>query len=447
MKFISRGSVPDEERWTIYNKIGWRILPLILIGYTIACIDRLNVSFAKLQMAADIGLSNAMYGFGAGIFFIGYCICEIPSNMILHRVGARLWLARIMIVWGVISVATMFIATPLQFYVLRFLLGVAEAGFYPGALLYLTYWFPRFARGQATSIMLLGTNFASLLGGPLAGSIMSGLNGAGGWRGWQWLFLLEGLPAVLVGVAVWVVLRNGPRDAKWLGAKEQDIVTGDLAADQASQGGHGHGYGDAFRNVNIWFLVLINFCNLCILYGILFWQPTIITQVSGAGVFDTGLIAAAIAVLPMATLILYARSSDRSDERRWHGVMGFAMSLCGLVLAAALPNNTWAVLASLVIVNCGIQATSLIIFSLPAIFARGASAATGFALITTLGNFSGYASPYVIGILRENTGGFSTAFFALAALSVLGAFLVLLMPGLRAMQRERAGGNAPAAAE
>lgn len=432
MKFISRASVPDEDRWRIYNRIAIRILPLILVGYTVACIDRLNVAFAKLQMSSDLGLSDAMYGFGAGIFFIGYCLFEIPSNMILHKVGARLWLARIMIVWGILCSATMFVQTPTQFYVLRFLLGVAEAGFYPGALLYLTYWFPRTSRAQATSVMLLGTSISALLGGPIAGSIMSGLDYVHGWRGWQWLFLLEGMPAVLVGVVVWLVLRNGPRDAEWLSDREKAVVLEDLARDAAEQPeGHRHSFGDAFRNWNIWCLVGANFCNLCTLYGIQFWSPTIISQVSGTGVLGTGMIAAAMAVLPMVTLVLYARHSDRTGERRWHAVCGFTISLCGLMLCGFATENPTLVLAGLVIAQCGVAATSISIFSLPATFVLGAAAAAGFALITTLGNFAGYASPYLIGVLRQGTGSFSIPFFGLAGLAVIGAAIILTTPALR----------------
>jgi sugar phosphate permease len=431
MNIISRASTPDEERWRVYNKIALRILPLILIGYTIAQIDRLNVAFAKLQMADDLAMSEAMYGFGAGIFFIGYCLFEIPSNMILHKVGARLWLARIMVVWGVLSAATMFVTTPEQFYVLRFLLGVAEAGFYPGALLYLTYWFPPFARGQATSILLLGTSFAALIGGPLAGAIMSGFDGTLGWRGWQWLYLLEGLPAVGMGLIVWLVLRNGPREVTWLNKREQEIVAGDLEQVGTAATHQHHRFGDAFRNVNIWCLVGANFCNLCTLYGIQFWLPTIITQVSETGLLATGIISALLTVPSMAVVVLYARHSDRSGERRWHAVTGFVISFFGLMLAGFGGENQWLVLSGLVLSQCGIAATAVSIFALPAVFVVGAAAATAFALITTLGNLAGYASPYIIGIILDATGQFSSSFFGLAAMTVLGALIILITPALR----------------
>lgn len=438
MNVISRASTPDAERWQLYNKIARHILPLILIGYTIAGIDRLNVSFAKLQMGADLGLSEAMYGFGAGIFFIGYCLFEIPSNIILHKIGARVWLTRIMVVWGLLSAATLFVQTPMQFYVMRFLLGIGEAGFYPGALLYISYFFPRFARGQATSIMLLGTSFTGLLGGVLAGSIMGGFDGALGLRGWQWLYLLEGLPAVLVGVLVWIVLRDGPDKVDWLNAREKELVQQDLALDAAEQpADSSHKFGDAFRNVNIWCLVGTNFCNLCILYGIQFWLPTIITQTSGTSFFVTGLITAGIAILPILVLILYARHSDATGERRWHTVSGFAITGCGLLFAALSGGNPYLMLIGLVLAQCGVQATSVCIFSMPASFVLGAAAATGFALITTLGNLAGYASPFLIGVLRQGSGGFTSSFFGLAAMTVIGSAIILTTPALR--KRKGAG--------
>jgi len=207
MHLIGRTSVSDDARWRVYNKIAWKILPLLLIAYTLASIDRVNVAFAKLQMSSAIGLTEAMYGFGAGIFFIGYCLVEIPSNMILHKVGARLWLSRIMIVWGLITVATMFISTPMQFYIVRFVLGVAEAGFYPGALLFMTYWFPARLRSQAAATMILGASFAAIIGSPASGGIMHFMNGWLGVSGWQWVFVVEGMPAALITIGATFLFR------------------------------------------------------------------------------------------------------------------------------------------------------------------------------------------------------------------------------------------------
>ncbi|MEI9852730.1 MAG: MFS transporter [Sphingomonas sp.] len=433
MGLISRTSVADEARWRIYNRIALRILPLVLLGYMLASLDRVNVAFAKLQMGPALGLSDAMYGFGAGVFFIGYCLFEIPSNMILHRVGARVWLTRIMVIWGLLSAATMFVQTPTQFYIIRFLLGIAEAGFYPGALLYLTYWFPSYLRSQTVAIMILGTSLSAIIGSPISGAIMRFMDGTGGLSGWQWVFVIEGLPATVLGVILYIVLRNGPNDVHWLTSDEKAMVAQEMETERVAQAAAGirHRFGDAFRNPNIWCVVVANFCNLSTLYGIQFWMPTIIQRVSGANVFNTGLIAAGLSLIPCAVLILNGRHSDRTRERRWHATTGFAVALVGLTIAGCFPDNAWLALTGLVIANSGAVIVSGTLFSLPATFVMGAAAAAGFALITTIGNFSGYFTPFLFGVLREATGSFSAGFFGMGATAVIGAAAILITPALR----------------
>ena len=433
MNLIDRASLPDDGRRLIYNKIATKILPLILLGYTLASIDKVNVAFAKLQMGQELGLSDSMYGFGAGVFFVGYCLFEIPSNMILHRVGARLWLARIMIVWGIVSACTLFVRTPEQFYVVRFLLGLSEAGFYPGALLFLTNWFPRFARSQAIAIMLLGSSLSAIIGSPLSGGIMGFLDDVGGLRGWQWLFLVEGLPATLLGVIFLAVLPNRPDDAKWLSHGERKIVSGDLLVEQASGAGEGrrHRFRDAFCNANIWWLVVANFCNLCALYGIQFWLPTIIQRAVHTTVFMTGLVTAGLTLIPCTVLVLNARHSDRTGDRRWHATYGFLASFAGMAIAGIFSGNAYLALAGLMLANSGVVMVSGTIFTLPGTFTLGAATATGFALITTIGNFAGYASPFVIGVISDATGTFSAAFFGLGATALIGAAAIQITPALR----------------
>lgn len=433
MNLIGRASVPDEARWQAYNKIAWNILPLLLVGYTMASLDRVNVAFAKLQMGEALGLTAAMYGFGAGVFFIGYCLVEIPSNMILHRVGARLWLARIMIVWGVLSATTALVQTPNQFYAVRFILGVAEAGFYPGALLFMTYWFPQNLRAQAISVMVLGSSLSSIIGSPLSGAIMGFMDGTFGLSGWQWVFVVEGLPASILGVMVFVLLRNGPAEARWLSDDQKAMVLADLAAEkqQQSDAGIGHRFADAFRNPNIWCIVLANFCNLSTLYGIQFWLPTIIQKVSKTTVFNTGLIAASLAIIPCIVLIVNARHSDKTRERRWHATFGFLASATGLCLAGAFSDNSYLALSGLVLAHCGFVVASATIFSLPGTFVMGAAAAAGFALITTLGNFAGYSTPFLFGVLNDATGSFSAGFYGMGCISLIGAIAILSTPALR----------------
>jgi sugar phosphate permease len=437
MSLIGRASVTDDERWRVYNRIAWKILPLLLIGYTLASIDRINVAFAKLQMSTEIGLTASMYGFGAGIFFIGYCLVEIPSNMILHRVGARLWLARIMIVWGILSAATALVQTPAHFYLVRFILGIAEAGYYPGALLFLTYWFPSHLRAQAISVMVLGTSFASIIGSPLSGAVMGFMNGVGGLSGWQWVFVVEGLPATVLGVIVFIALRNSPSDVKWLSDHEKALVVADMAAEKKAnaEAGLGHRFADAFRNPNIWCIVVANFCNLSTLYGIQFWLPTIIQKVSKTTVFNTGLIAASLALIPCVVLIVNARHSDKTRERRWHATIGFLASAVGLGIAGTFRDNAYLALAGLVLAHSGFVMASATIFSLPGTFVTGAAAAAGFALITTLGNFSGYTTPYLFGVLRDATGNFSAGFYGMSAVALVGAVAMLSTPALRPGQR------------
>ncbi|WP_293975278.1 MFS transporter [Sphingomonas sp.] len=440
MNLIGRASVTDEVRLRVYNRIAWRFLPLLLLGYLFANIDRVNVAFAKLQMSGAIGLTEAMYGFGAGIFFISYALTEIPSNMILHRVGARLWLARIMIVWGLISAATMFVQTPVQFYSIRFVLGIAEAGFYPGALLFMTYWFPSRLRAQAIAVMILGSTLASMIGSPLSGAIMGYMNGLAGLAGWQWVFVIEGLPATILGIVLIVRLRNGPADAEWLDADEKALVIADLAAEaQAHIHAGRHRFSSAFRNPNIWCVIVANFANLSTLYGIQFWLPTVIQKLGGTSVFSTGLIAAGLALIPCFVLFANARHSDRTRERRWHATFGFALSAAGLYLAGASNGNVYFTLMGLVMASSGQVICSNTIFTLPGTFVTGAAAAAGFALITTLGNLAGYTMPYLFGVLRESTGGFSAGFYAMAAVALVGAVAILVTPALRREGRGGAG--------
>jgi sugar phosphate permease len=447
MNLIGRASVSDDARWKVYNRIAWKILPLLLLGYLCANIDRVNVAFAKLQMSSAIGMTEAMYGFGAGIFFVSYALAEIPSNMILYRVGPRLWLSRIMIVWGLISAATLFVQTPVQFYAIRFVLGIAEAGFYPGALLFMTYWFPSRLRAQAVAVMILGSTLASMIGSPLSGAIMSYMNDLAGLAGWQWVFLIEGLPATVLGIVLLVRLRNGPADAAWLNAEEKAIVIADLEAENRIHTEAGrHRFGQAFRNPNIWCIIVANFCNLSTLYGIQFWLPTVIQKLGGTSIFMTGLIAAGLALIPCFVLFANARHSDRTKERRWHAAFGFALSATGLCLSAASGGNIYVTLIGLVMASSGQVICSNTIFALPGTFVSGAAAAAAFALITTIGNFAGYTTPYLFGVMREATGSFSAGFYAMGAVALVGAITILATPALRRNSRVEEA-DVPLAAE
>lgn len=285
MNFIARSNFTNDQDSAVYNRIAMRLLPFLLLLYIISFLDRVNVGFAKLQMSADIGLGDSAYGLGAGIFFLGYCLCEIPSNLLLQRLGAKFWIARIMIVWGIISVGMMFVSSATSFYVMRFMLGVAEAGFYPGIILYLTYWFPARLRSQVCAMFFLGIALSGVIGGPLSGWIMQTLGGSYGLKGWQWLFLAEGSPAILMGLVTYWYLDNGPAAARWLSAEQKKIVISELEAEERQKlaAGHGHKFGHAMRDVNTWMLAFANFSLLSGIYGVSFWLPQIVKDLGVNG--------------------------------------------------------------------------------------------------------------------------------------------------------------------
>jgi len=281
--------------------------------------------------------------------------------------------------------------------------------------------------------MLLGNTLSAIIGAPLSGAIMRFLDGWGGLGGWRWVFAIEGLPATFLGILFLIVLRNGPRDASWLTEKQKALVTADLEAERARQAAAGvrHRFKDAFQNPNIWGVVFANFCNLSTIYGIQFWLPSIVQRLNGSSVFDTGLIIAGLTLIPSIVLVLNARHSDRTQERRWHAVTGFALSASGLVIAGLWSSHPWLALSGLVMAHSGALIVSGTVFSLPATFVTGAAAAAGFALITTVGNLSGYTTPFLFGVLRDATGNFSAGFFGMSLLSAIGAVAILLIPALR----------------
>lgn len=433
MKLLSRGSFQNDRDWHVYNKIATRILPFLFVLYVVAFLDRVNVGLAKLQMAADIGLSDMAFGFGAGIFFIGYCLCEIPSNVMLQKVGARFWIARIMFVWGLLSAGMMFVSTPVQFYVMRFLLGVAEAGFYPGVVLYMTYWFPESARSQGMAYFTLGIAIAGVIGSPLSGWIMQTFSGTGGMAGWQWLFLIEGLPATLLGIVVYFYLDNGPGKAKWLSAEENQMVVRQLEDQRrrSENNGASHKFGDAFVNKGIWCLIVTNFALLCGTYGVSFWMPQIVKNLGVQNLFHTGLIAAIPFAVASVVMVLVSKNSDKTKERRWHGALCCVASASGLIFSAVLHDNGYLSLLGLSIAMSGGLAGFCVLWALPGVLLTGTAAAAGIALIATVGNLGGYASPFMIGWIKESSGHLEYGLYVLAIISLVGAISMLNVPQLR----------------
>ncbi|MDR0276937.1 MAG: MFS transporter [Paucimonas sp.] len=430
MNLIARNTFDNEQDSVLYNRIAWRLLPFLFVLYIIAFLDRVNVGFAKLQMAADIGLSDLAFGFGAGVFFIGYCLCEIPSNMMLQKVGARFWITRIMVMWGLLSVSMLFVQTPNQFYVLRFLLGMAEAGFYPGVVLYMTYWFPSHARSQGMAWFNLGIAMAGVIGSPLSGWIMQTFAGVGGMAGWQWLFLLEGMPAVILGIVVFFYLDDRPGKVHWLSAEQNARVVRQLAEQRSAQeqAGAGHNFRAAFVNKDLWRLIYVNFALLCGTYGVSFWLPQIVRNLGIESLTQTGFIAAIPFAVASVVMILVSRHSDRTRERRWHGTLCNLASAAGLAMAAFFHDQPVLSLAGLSLAMSGGLAGFCVLWALPGVLLTGTAAAAGIALIATIGNLGGYASPFMMGWIKQSSGHLEYGLYVLAVMTVLGA---LAMSGVK----------------
>ena len=441
-------AVPQEFEKATFHKVASRLIPFLFLCYIVAFLDRVNVGFAKLQMAGDLHYSDAVYGFGAGIFFIGYFIFEVPSNVILERVGARIWIARIMITWGLISSAFMFagdmhwgvVATTFgctdaefSFYFLRFWLGVAEAGFFPGIILYLTYWFPGARRAKMVALFMTAIGAANMIGAPVSGAIMQYMDGYFGWRGWQWLFLLEGIPSVVIGCLVFALLPDGPKSAKWLAPEERDLVVARIEEDNADKKhlAGGHNIAHAFLDGRVWALCAVYFCGAVTFYAVNFWMPTIVQElgIDKNDLFKVGLLSMIPWGATIITMIYWGSHSDRTQERRWHSASGFLVQIVGLILLALMPHAPIVSIFALTLITIGWAAFVCTFWSLPTAFLTGTAAAAGIALINSVGNLGGYFGPDMIGRIRTATGGDSeAAFYTLAAVALLGALIILFLP-------------------
>jgi len=425
-------AVPDKEAQA-YSKVVWRIMPLLFLCFIVAYLDRVNVGFAKLQMSTDLNFSETVYGLGAGMFFIGYFFFEVPSNLVLYRVGARKWIARIMITWGIISALMMFVTTPTSFYVMRFLLGVAEAGFTPGVLLYLTYWFPAHRRGRAITLFMAGIPISGIIGSPLSGWILQTFNGVHGWAGWQWLFLLEGAPTVLVGLLVWKFLDNSIEEAKWLDPEEKKILQDNIREDVGVK--TSHSFKKALGDIRVWILALIYFCVLMGLYGVSFWLPTLIKATGVDKPLDIGLLSAIPYIVSIIAMNLINRSSDKHTERRWHFAIPAVLGGVGLILSAVFAQNPMYSIIALTVGCAGIMTITPLFWTFPTAFLGGTAAAGGIALINSLGNLSGFVSSYLIGFLRDLTHSTNIGMYMLGGFLFLCAILVMTAIPARLVNR------------
>jgi sugar phosphate permease len=415
----------------LYNRIFWRIVPFLFLCYVVAFLDRVNVGFAKLQMAEQLGFSDAVYGFGAGIFFLGYFIFEVPSNLILEKVGAKWWIARIMVTWGIISSCMMFVETEFWFYTLRFLLGVAEAGFFPGVILYLTYWFPATQRARMMALFITAVAISNVIGGPLSGAIMEFLDGVNGWQGWQWLFLLEGIPSVLVGLVVIIYLDNGPKSAKWLSGEEREFVLKNLADEEVekSSAGSRHHFKDVFKDSRVWLLSLVYLCIIVGFYAVNFWMPTIIQElgIDAKDYFKVGLLSMIPWGIAAVVMVLNGTHSDHSGERYWHCIIPLATASLGMFGLAVVGHDAVLSMICLTLITTGLLSCIAVFWSLPAAFLSGTAAAAGIAWINSVGNLGGFFGPDLIGRVRTLTNSTEIAFYMLAVIVMFGAVVLVLM--------------------
>jgi MFS family permease len=411
---------------SVFAKATWRLLPFLFVCYLFAYLDRINVAFAKLQMLSDLGFSEAIYGFGASVFFVGYLLFEVPSNLLLLRVGPRRWIARIMVTWGIISAGMMFVRTPTAFYVMRFMLGVAEAGFFPAIVLYLTYWFPASRRSKVTALFLTGIPMSGVIGGPVSGWIMTAFNGSHGFAGWQWLFLVEGVPTALLGVAAFFYLDDKVRDAKWLSEGQKDYLEQKLKEEESASALHS--LKDGLLNPKVLLVSAIYFFYTMGLYGVSFWLPTLIKSSGVSDPLNVGLLTSIPYAAGAIAMLFVSSSSDRTGERRWHLIIPGLVGALGLAFSVWFANSTLLAMIALTVGTMGVMTTISQFWVLPPAFLGGAAAAAGLALANSVGSISGVVSPSLIGVIKTASGSAGAGVLGLSVSLVIGGVLVLLVP-------------------
>ena len=422
--------ISDDDKNAIYKRITLRLIPFIFICYLFNYLDRVNVGFAKLQMLDALKFSETVYGLGAGIFFIGYVLCGVPSNLALTRFGPRRWIAVMMIAWGTLSTCLMFVTTPAGFYTLRLLTGAAEAGFFPGVVLYLSQWFPSFRRGRIMALFMCAIPVSGLIGGPFSGWILSHFAaGQGGLAGWQWMFLLQGIPTVVLGGLAIYLLSDSFANAKWLGAHERAVLEADHRLDAASKPASSSTDSllAVFKNPAIWAFGLIYFCIQSGVYAINFWLPSIIKSLGFSDTLVIGWISAIPYLLAAVFMLLVGRSADLHKERRWHLVVPMLMGAVGLVIAVNYATQPAIAILGLTIATMGALTGLPMFWPVPTAMLSAGAAAGGLALINSMGQMAGFLSPYLVGFVKDATGSTDAALYFLAAVIVGGSLLALRM--------------------
>jgi MFS family permease len=433
--------ITDIERQTM-ARVARRLLPLLIACYFIAYLDRVNVGFASLTMNKALGFTSAVYGFGGGIFFIGYFIFEVPSNILLSKIGARVWIARILITWGIISGCTAFVTGPASFYSIRFLLGIAEAGFFPGIILYLTWWFPSYYRSRIVGIFMAAIPLSNILGSIVSGFLLD-LDGWLGIAGWQWLFITEAAPAVILGVAFWLYMTDWPSEAHWLAPAQREWLMDRLASERTQRESiRSYSLMQALTNKRVLLLSLVYFGGTFSGYGITLFQPQIVHRLS-AGFGMTGLINAIPYVFGACAMVLWGRHSDRTGERPRHVATGYCVAAAGLI-ATALMTDPVLTMVMLVVASIGGSSTGPTFWSLPTAMLSGTAAAGGIALINALGNLGGFFGPFAFGLIKDATGGsFTFGLIALALGPIMSGSIVLMLGHDRRLEHIPARQTAP----
>ena len=412
------------------GRVRSRLIPFLFVLFLVAYLDRINISFAASEMSADLGISLAAYGLGAGIFFIGYFVFEVPSNLILRRVGARVWIARIMLTWGLVSGLTAFVTTEWQFYLVRFLLGVAEAGFFPGVVLYLTFWVPRAERARTMALFLTATAVAGVIGAPISGALLA-LDGVGGLQGWQWLFIVEAIPALVLAVIVWRRLPDGPHEARFLTHEQRAALSATMER-EAAESPAAESLGEAFRSGRVWVLSLLYLAIVIGFYGISLWLPLLVKrEFPEVGSVALGFLTAVPYLCAVFAMVAVGRSSDRRRERTWHLALPLAAGALGLIVAAYAGSVVGMI--AICVATAGMYAALGPFWTLPPAFLRGAAAAAGIAWINSIGNLGGFLGPYTLGQLATDGAGIGTGLAVLAGVALTAMLLGLAVS--RAVQR------------
>jgi ACS family tartrate transporter-like MFS transporter len=416
--------IPVDRRLVV-DRVTRRLIPFLFLSYVVAYVDRVNVGFAAGALQRDLGLSDTAFGVGAGLFFLGYCVFEIPSNLMLERVGARRWIARIMIVWGIVSMLTTFISDKQSFYVARIALGLAEAGFFPGVILYLTYWIPEDERARTGALFMMAAPVAIIVGAPISQAVLA-LDGLLGLHGWQWLFLLEGAPAVLLGLMALRFLTDRPEHADWLDPPQRAWLGATMQAEREHRRRTGHtSIGRSLQSGRVWMLALVQFMNSSVTYGIFLWLPRILEDASATSRVPISLLTAIPFVVALAAMVLVGRHSDRTGERKGHVAACVATAGAGLLLAVAFEHNLWLLVLSFTLSQVGQRSVQGVFWAIPPMVLGGTAAAAGIGLINAVGNLGGFFGPTIMGRLRDVTGGYAGGLLALTGALAIEAAVVL----------------------